>query len=183
MEPTSSNVILGVTGSIAAYKAAAVVRALTAQGHAVQVVMTASACRLVGPATFRALSGRPVLTEMFAEDAHASLPHISLAEWAHVLAIAPATANVLGKIANGLADDILTCTWMACDCPKVLAPAMNDRMWCSPAVERNCAYLQALEGVTFVGPVEGRLASGRTGMGHMASVQEVVAAVNAALRR
>jgi phosphopantothenoylcysteine synthetase/decarboxylase len=179
---TGSNVILGVTGSIAAYKAASVVRGLLARGHAVQVVMTASACKLVGPATFRALSGRPVVTQMFAEDTPASLPHIELAEWAHALAVAPATANFLGKVANGLADDILSCTWMACDCPKVLVPAMNDRMWASPAVQRNCQWLRALPGLTFVGPVEGRLASGRVGMGHMAAVDDVVAAIDAAVR-
>jgi len=181
-QSTGSNVILGVTGSIAAYKAASVVRGLMARGHAVQVVMTASARKLVGPATFRALSGRPVVTELFAEDAPASLPHIELAEWAHVLAVAPATANFLGKIANGLADDILSCTWMACDCPKVLAPAMNDRMWADPAVQRNCERLRGLPGVTFVGPVEGRLASGRVGMGHLAPVADVVAAIDAAVR-
>jgi phosphopantothenoylcysteine decarboxylase/phosphopantothenate--cysteine ligase len=182
-EPTGSNVILGVTGSIAAYKAASLVRALVARGDAVQVVMTASACKLVGPATFRALSGRPVVTKIFAEDAGASLPHIELAEWADALAVAPATANVLGKIANGIADDILSCTWMACDCPKVLAPAMNDRMWASPAVERNCQWLGGLPGVAFVGPVEGRLASGCVGMGHMAAVEDIAAAIAAACGR
>ena len=181
-EPTGRNVILGVTGSIAAYKAASVVRGLLARGDAVQVVMTASACKLVGPATFRALSGRPVATQMFAEDAPASLPHIELAEWADALAVVPATANFLGKIANGIADDILSCTWMACDCPKVLAPAMNDRMWASPAVQRNFECLCALPGVAFVGPVEGRLASGRVGMGHLAAVDDILAAIDAVAR-
>ena len=179
---TGSNVILGVTGSIAAYKTASIVRELVARGHAVQVVMTASACKLVGPPTFRALSGRPVVTEMFAGDAAANMPHIELANWAHALAVAPATANFLGKAANGIADDVLSCTWMACDCPKVLAPAMNDRMWASPAVQRNYEWLRALPGVAFVGPVEGRLASGRVGMGHMAAVEDVVAAIDAAAR-
>ena len=183
VESPGGNVILGVTGSIAAYKACSVVRALAALGHSVQVVMTASAQKLVGAATFRALSGRPVLTGIFAEDAQPALPHIELAEWGDVLAVVPATANFLGKAAGGIADDILSCTWMACDLPKVLAPAMNDRMWASPAVRRNCDYLRGLPGIAFTGPVEGRLASGRIGMGHLAPVDEIVADIDAALAR
>ena len=109
----SGNVILGVTGSIAAYKAASILRGLTGLGHAVQVVMTAAAQQLISPTTFRALSGRPVVTRMFVENEAAGLRHIELAEWARVLAVAPATANFIGKAANGIADDILTCTWMA----------------------------------------------------------------------
>ena len=168
------NIILGVTGSIAAYKAASVLRGLMARGHAVQVVMTPSACKLVTPTTFRALSGRPVVTEMFPDEGQIGMQHIELADWAHVLAVAPATANFIGKAANGVADEILSCTWMACDCPKVIAPAMNDRMWTSPAVVRNCAYLRGLPAVTFVEPVEGKLASGRVGLGHLAPIEEVV---------
>ncbi len=172
-----ANVVLGVTGSIAAYKAASVVRALTAEGTAVQVVMTDAACRLVGPTTFRTLSGRPVITELFVEQGQTDLRHVELADWASVLAVAPATANFLGKVANGIADDILTCTWMACDCPRVVAPAMNDRMWHSPAVQRNVEWLRGQPAVHFVGPVEGRLASGKVGMGHLAPVAEIVQAI------
>lgn len=172
------NVILGVTGSIAAYKAASIVRGLMARGHTVQVVMTASAQQLVTATTFRVLSGRPVVTRMFAEGGEVSLQHIELAEWGHVLAVAPATANFIGKAANGIADEILSCTWMACDCPKVVAPAMNDRMWASPAVQCNCDYLRSLPGVHFVGPVEGKLASGKIGMGHLAPVEDIIAKVH-----
>jgi phosphopantothenoylcysteine synthetase/decarboxylase len=171
------NVLLGVTGSIAAYKAASAVRALTAEGAAVQVVMTDAARHLVAPTTFRTLSGRPVVTELFVDDRQTGLRHVELADWASVLAVAPATANFLGKVANGIADDILTCTWMACDCPRVVAPAMNDRMWHSPAVQRNVEWLRDRPAVRFVGPVEGRLASGRVAMGHLAPVAEIVQAI------
>jgi len=176
----SKNIILGVTGSIAAYKAATILRGLMVRGHAVQVVMTPSAQRLVTPTTFRSLSARPVVTEMFVEEGQVGLQHIELAEWAHVLAVAPATANFIGKIANGIADEILSCTWMACDCPKVLAPAMNDRMWAADPVQRNCRYLRGLPHVHFVEPVEGKLASGRMGMGHLAPVEQIVEAIHSA---
>ncbi len=172
------NIILGVTGSIAAYKAATILRGLMARGHAVQVVMTPSAQRLVTPTTFRSLSGRPVVTEMFVDEGQVGLQHIELADWAQVLAVAPATANFIGKVANGIADEILSCTWMACDCPKVLAPAMNDRMWAADPVQRNCRYLRGLPGVHFVEPVEGKLASGRVGVGHLAPVEQIVEAIH-----
>jgi len=176
------NVILGVSGSIAAYKACSVVRGLLALGHSVQVVMTEAAQRLVTPTTFRALSGKPVVTGLWVDEAQAGLVHIELAEWVDVLAIAPATANVLAKINAGIADEALSCTWMACQCPKVLAPAMNDRMWHSPANQRNVGALKALEGVHLVGPVEGRLASGKVAMGHLAPVKDIVEKVDEVAR-
>ena len=176
------NVILGVSGSIAAYKACSILRGLMARGHAVQVVMTAAAQKLVTPTTFRALSGRPVATDLWVNESRAALVHVELAEWAHVLAVAPATANVLAKFNLGLADEILSCTWLACDCPKLVAPAMNDRMWSSPVTQRNAAGLRAQPGVHFVEPVEGRLASGRVGKGHLAPVDEIVAAIDALAR-
>ncbi|MHC4480115.1 MAG: flavoprotein [Planctomycetota bacterium] len=180
-EPTGSNVVLGVTGSIAAYKAASILRGLSARGHAVRVVMTPSAQRFVAPTTFRSLSGTPVVTDIFVEGGQVGLRHIELAEWVDLLAVAPATANFIGKVANGIADEILSCTWMACDCPKVVAPAMNDRMWASDAVERNCRYLRELPGVQFVEPVEGRLASGRVAVGHLAPVERIVETIHAML--
>jgi phosphopantothenoylcysteine decarboxylase/phosphopantothenate--cysteine ligase len=190
-EQSGGNVILGVTGSIAAYKAAPILRGLTGRGHSVQVVMTPSARRFVTATTFRALSGRPVVDEMFPAERQTSLQHIELAEWvaagperaAGVLAVAPATANFIGKAANGIADEILSCTWMACDCPKLIAPAMNDRMWASAAVRRNCDYLHGLADVTFVEPVEGRLASGRMGPGRLAPVEDIVEAIHSLLAR
>ncbi len=185
MSAQGRNVILGVTGSIAAYKACEVLRGLSRRGHSVRVVMTAAAQQFVTATTFRALSGLPVITCMFVEDDQASLQHIELAEWvagtggsdAGVLALVPATANFIGKAAAGIADDILSCTWMACPCPKVVAPAMNDRMWRSAAVQRNCDWLRRQPEVTFVEPVEGRLASGRVAVGHLAPVEHIVDAI------
>ena len=175
-------IVLGVSGSVAAYKAASVLRGLTAGGHEVRVVMTEAAQKLVSPATFRALSGRPVATGLWIPEAAAGLVHIELADWADVLAVVPATANIIGKIVCGIADEILSCTWMACDCPKLVAPAMNDRMWNSPAVRRNVADLKALEGVHLIEPVEGRLASGRIGQGHLAAVGEIVEKIDSVAR-
>lgn len=168
------NVLLGITGSIAAYKAASVLRGLTARGHSVRVVMSKGAQEFVTATTFRALSGRPVATDLFIAEAQASLVHVELAEWADALAVVPATANIIGKFAAGIADEVVSCTWMACDCPKLIAPAMNDRMWASPAVQENCEKLKRLEKVYFVGPVEGRLASGKVGVGALAPVEEIV---------
>lgn len=176
------NIIFGVTGSIAAYKACAVLRGLRERGHAVQVVMTDAAQQLVTASTFHALSGRRVVTSMWIPQEQVGLEHIHLAEWAHAMAVVPATANFLGKAANGIADDILTCTWMACDCPKLIAPAMNDRMWASPPTQRNADYLRGLPGVVFVDPVEGRLASGKQAVGHLAPVKTIVDAVDGIAR-
>lgn len=185
-EAGGGNVILGVSGSIAAYKAASILRGLMGRGHAVQVVMTPSAGHFVTATTFRSLSGRPVIAEMFPPERQTGLQHIELAEWVAagtegpggVLAVAPATANFIGKAANGIADEILSCTWMACDCAKLIAPAMNDRMWGSAAVRRNCDYLRGLPHVRLVEPVEGKLASGRVGLGHLAPVEEIVEAIH-----
>lgn len=169
------HIVLGVSGSIAAYKACSVLRGLMRRGHEVRVVMTEAAQNLVTAATFRSLSGSPVATGLWPSEETAELVHIRLAEWVDVLAIAPATANIIGKVRCGIADEILSTTWMACACPKVLAPAMNDRMWESPAVRRNVAELRRLEDVHFVDPVGGMLASGKmAGTGHLAPVEDVV---------
>ena len=176
--PSGKNIILGVSGSIAAYKACSILRVLMGEGHHVRVVMTEAAQRLVTPTTFRALSGLPVVTDLWVPEGQASMAHIELAEWVDVLAIAPATAKVIGKIACGIADEVLSCTWMACECPKVIAPAMNDRMWLSPAVQKNIMELQGRDGVYIVPPVEGRLASGRIATGHLARVEQIVAAID-----
>ena len=179
---SGKNIVLGVSGSIAAYKAPSVLRGLMAKGHAVRVVMTQAAQKLVAPITFRALSGQPVATGLWDREVGAGLVHIALADWADALAVVPATANVIGKFACGIADEILSCTWMACDCPKVIAPAMNDRMLRSPAVVRNLADLAALDGVHLIDPVEGRLASGRVGRGHLAPADEIVAKIDSVAR-
>ncbi len=176
------HIILGVSGSIAAYKACSVLRGLMGRGHEVRVVMTQAAQRLVTPATFRSLSGRPVVTGLWIPEDQASLVHIELAEWADALAIVPATANIIGKLTWGIADDVLSTTWMACDCPKLIAPAMNDRMWLSPAVQRNVAELRRLPRVHIIEPVEGRLASGKVAMGHLAPVEEIVEKIDCVAR-
>jgi phosphopantothenoylcysteine decarboxylase/phosphopantothenate--cysteine ligase len=176
------HIILGVSGSIAAYKACGVLRGLTARGHEVRAVMSAAAQRLVAPATFRSLSGRPVATTLWPSEEAARLVHIELAEWADALAVVPATADIIGKAACGIADEILSTTWMACDCPKVIAPAMNDRMWLSRPVQRNVAELRDLDGVLVVEPVEGRLASGKLATGHLAPVERIVEVIASVAR-
>lgn len=173
------NLLVAVTGSIAAYKAASVVRGLMERGHTVQVIMTGAARRFVTATTFRALSGRPVVSTLFPDEANTRLVHVELAEWARVLAVVPATANILGKFAAGIADELVSCTWMACDCPRVVAPAMNDRMWQSPAVQRNRRFLQELSDVHFVGPVGGRLAGGKeAATGRLAPVEQIVKTID-----
>jgi len=181
--PQGRNIILAVTGSIAAYKAPSILRGLMYRGHQVRVIMTQSAQKLISPTTFRALSGYPVATSLFIPDEQASLVHIELAEWADLLAIAPATANIIGKVTCGIADEIVSCTWMACDCPKVIAPAMNDIMWLSPAVLRNVAELRKFKDVHIIDPVGGKLASGKVAAtGHLAPVEVIVEKIDAVAR-
>ena len=173
-------ILLGVTGSIAACKAPELVSRLVRQGADVTVLMTAAAQRLVGPASFESLSRRPVVTDLW-ERAQAIQPvHVALADPADLLLVAPATANFLAKLAHGLADDALSCTALAVACPVVIAPAMNDRMYAHPAVQDNVRTLTS-RGCVLVGPVEGRLASGKVGRGRLAETDDILAAVRAAL--
>jgi len=174
-------VVLGVTGSIAAYKAADLTSRLVQAGITVEVIMTASAMRLVQPQTFLTLSQRPVTTDLW------DLPdwqpgHIALAERAALLVVAPATANILAKLAHGLADDALSTYALSHSGPVLVAPAMNPRMWAHPAVQANCRVLRK-RGVRFAGPVRGRVACGEGGLGRMAAVEDIVAAVLAELDR
>ena len=171
-------VLLGVTGGIAAYKAAHLLRLLTQCGAEVQVVMTPSAHRFVGADTFAALSGRPVHSDVF-EQSEAVL-HVRLAREADIAVIAPATANVLAKVAHGLADDLLSSALLEATCPLVLAPAMHSGMWNHPATRRNVEVLVE-RGALIVGPVEGPLAAGDEGMGRMAEPEEILSAVMVAL--
>jgi phosphopantothenoylcysteine synthetase/decarboxylase len=161
--------VIGVTGGIAAYKTAALVSRLVQAGAGVSVVMTESATRLVGPKTFEALSARPVRTDIWGPGAH---PHIDLADAAELLCVAPATANLLAKAACGLADDLLSTLLLSFRGPILLAPAMNDRMWQKPAVKRNVQQLRA-DGFLLVGPEEGYLSCGAVGMGRMASPEDI----------
>jgi len=161
--------VIGVTGGIAAYKTAALVSQLVQAGAGVSVVMTQSATELVAPKTFEALTGRPVRTETFGPGAH---PHIELAEAAELLCVAPATANLLAKAALGLADDLLSTLLLAFTGPVILAPAMNGQMWQKPSVQRNVAQLRT-DGFVLVDPEEGYLSCGQVGPGRMASPEKI----------
>ncbi|UCF10142.1 MAG: bifunctional 4'-phosphopantothenoylcysteine decarboxylase/phosphopantothenoylcysteine synthetase, partial [Candidatus Bipolaricaulota bacterium] len=147
-------VVLGVTGSIAAYKAVDLASRLTQAGVAVHTVMTESATNLVAPASFRAITGRPVSTEMFELTNPFAIEHVSLADAADLMVVAPATANVIAKIATGIADDLLTCTALATRAPLLIAPAMHTALWENAATQANVETLRT-RGVLFVGPDEG----------------------------
>ena len=172
-------VLLAVCGGIAAYKACEVLRGLQKAGCDVRVTMTADAERFVGTVSFGALSGAPVATSLY-EYPGSAIPHIDLAEWADAVAVVPATANVIAKMACGIADDCLTTTLLACACPVLVAPGMNVHMWQNPATQANVATLRG-RGVGFVGPDSGRLACGDVGEGKLSGVEEIVAATLALL--
>jgi phosphopantothenoylcysteine decarboxylase/phosphopantothenate--cysteine ligase len=175
----SRRVVLGVTGGIAAYKAADLTSKLVAAGAGVRVVMTESSGRFVTALTFEALSGNPVTLDPFDRSA-AAYPHIALAEWGELLLVAPATANILGKAAGGIADDALSTALLSFSGAVLFAPAMNSRMWAHPAVRENVGKLRA-RGAHFVGPEEGRLACGEIGAGRMAEVADILAAAELVL--
>ena len=172
------NILLGVTGGIAAYKAVELAGKLTAASALVKTVMTESACRLVGPKSFEAVTRSAVFTTMWTGEEEYQISHIALADWADVVVVAPATANILGKIANGICDDMLSTTLCACwplveSGAVLLAPAMNTNMWANPAVQNNVKMLQE-RGFQFIGPAEGRLACGTEGVGRMSEPQEIL---------
>lgn len=167
-------ILVGVTGGIAAYKAVELVRLLKARGFTVKVIMTESATRLVGPATFRAVSGNPVALSLWSE-AGDPVPHISLAQEADLVIVAPATANILAKMAHGLADDLLSTTLLATRAPVMVAPAMNDRMYRHPATQANILELKR-RGVQVAGPASGALACGEEGEGRMLEPLQIVEA-------
>jgi phosphopantothenoylcysteine decarboxylase/phosphopantothenate--cysteine ligase len=168
-------VALGVTGGIGAYKAVEIARGLQKQGHDVAAIMTRSARRFVGPLTFEAITRRQVITDQWTPGANADIEHISLASSADLLLVAPATANVIGKFANGIADDFLSSLYLATTAPVLLAPAMNTNMFAHPAVVKNLEMLAA-RGVMFVEPGEGYLACGWIGKGRLAEPDDVVQA-------
>ena len=174
-------ILLGVTGSIAAYKAVELLRELTRRGAEVTCAMTESATRFVAPLTFQTLSGRPVLSDLYAQDYEGQIAHIAAAGGADLFLVAPATAHTLAKFANGLADDFLTNLFLAATCPVLLAPAMDAGMWQHPATQANVGLLRQ-RGAQFVGPASGELASGLTGPGRLAEPAEIVGAVEAILR-
>ena len=169
--------LIGVTGGIAAYKTATLVSRLVQAGAGVTVVMTRSATQLVGPKTFEALTGRPVSTSVFGRRAH---PHIELAQKADLFCIAPATANILAKAACGLADDLMSTLLLSFDGPVLMVPAMNTLMWQKPAVQRNVAQLRA-DGITFIDPEEGYLSCGMRGPGRMAEPEKIFQVIQKAI--
>ena len=168
----NKKIVLGVTGGIAAYRAVELLRHLQRGGAEVRVVMTANATRFVTPLTFSTLADLPTLEDTFADSTVREIGHIELARWADLLLIAPATANIIGKAANGICDDLLSTTICACDCPQLFAPAMNSRMYHNSAVQRNLKQLQE-QGVKLVDPVIGSLACGDSGTGKMAEPEDI----------
>lgn len=169
-------VILGVTGSIAAYKACEITSSLVKAGVNVVVVMTEPAQRFVTPLTFRTLSKNEVVTDLFGKPEVHDPYHVSLADRADLILVAPATAAIIGKIASGVADDILTCTLLASRAGVIMAPAMDAHMYHHPMVQANVSRLKEI-GYKFIGPVEGRLSTGKIGVGRLAPVEDIVSAV------
>jgi len=176
------NVVLGVTGGIAAYKAVDLTSRLVKAGAKVDVIMTEAATKFVEPITFQALTHRPVVTEMFSLLQETEIGHVSLGKQANIMIVAPATANTLAKLASGLSDNMLTTTALACRGLILLAPAMETGMWENPATQANIALLQE-RGMHIIGPEEGRLASGADGLGRMVESDEIFEACRCLLSR
>lgn len=180
------HITLGVTGGVAAYKAAELVRRLQQEGFTVEVVMTRAACEFVRPLTFAALSGRKVITDLFVESGgeanlESAIEHIAVAQRTDLLLVAPATADILAKFSRGISDDFLSTLYLATAAPVVIAPAMNVNMWNHPATQENLERLRG-RGVHVVNPDEGYLACGMTGAGRLAGQEAIVAAVREVLR-
>ena len=176
----SKRIVLGITGGIAAYKSAELVRLLVKDGVDVQVVMTAAACGFITPATFQALSGKPVFTDMWDGRVTDGMAHIALSRGADAIVIAPATADFLASVAHGLAGDLLSTLCLARECPLMVAPAMNRQMWENKATQRNIAQLAA-DGVAILGPASGGQACGEVGLGRMLEPAEIVAEIESQL--
>jgi phosphopantothenoylcysteine decarboxylase/phosphopantothenate--cysteine ligase len=176
------SVVLGVCGSIAAYKAADLASKLVQGGAVVDVIMTSSALEFISPFTFRSLTGRRVFSDMFEPTTELAEEHVELARRADVVVVAPATATTMARLAHGLADDLLALTVLATRAPVLLAPAMDSHMWENPATQANAETLRS-RGVNIVGPAAGRLASGRSGLGRLVEVEQLVGAVKRVLGR
>ena len=175
-------IILGITGSIAAYKAADIASKLTQAGVKVEVVMTEPATRFISPLTLRSITGRPVATSMWEMSSEFSIEHVALAEAADAVVIAPATASIIAHLAAGMADDMLTCTVLATKAPVILAPAMNDNMYNNPVTQENIGKLKA-RGFIFIEPGYGRLASGKAGKGRLAEIDKIMGTIKQVLGR
>jgi phosphopantothenoylcysteine decarboxylase/phosphopantothenate--cysteine ligase len=175
---TGRKILLGISGGIAAYKAADLASKLTGAGAVVRTIMTENACKLITPATLEAVTGQPVYTSLWSGPEDFKINHIQLVDWADCIVIAPATADILGKMANGICDDLLSTTLCTCWDKKVLlAPAMNSQMWANPIVQKNMAILTEQLKYKTVGPDAGRLACGTTGIGRMAEVAAIITAI------
>jgi phosphopantothenoylcysteine decarboxylase/phosphopantothenate--cysteine ligase len=173
---SNKNIILGITGSIAAYKAAEIASQLTQAGAKVNVIMTKEAIEFISPFTFRAITGRPVVTEMFDLASEFSIEHVSLAKAADIVVIAPATANIIAKLAVGIADDMLCCTVLATKAPVLIAPAMEINMYNNPVTQDNLSKLKARNFV-IIAPATGWLASGKEGPGRLADITDIIGSI------
>jgi phosphopantothenoylcysteine decarboxylase/phosphopantothenate--cysteine ligase len=175
-------IVLGITGGIAAYKAAEIASQLTQAGARVNAIMTEEAIQFIAPLTFRALTARPVVTEMFDLASEFSIEHVSLAKAADIVVVAPATANIIAKLAAGIADDMLCCTVLATKAPVLIAPAMETNMYTNPITQDNLSKLKA-RGCVIVGPATGWLASGKVGLGRLADVNDIIGSIRQVLGR
>ena len=178
--PGKKNIVLGVTAGIAIYKSCELIRRLREQGFCVTVVMTEAAGELIRPIVFGALSANKVYRDLFEDPKEWEIGHVSLAEAADLLLIAPATANIIGKIANGISDDLLTCVVCATKAPVLICPAMNENMYRNKITQENIRKLKTL-GYRFVEPAKGRLACGKVGLGCLAEVETIVKAAKKCL--
>ncbi|MCP4726332.1 MAG: phosphopantothenoylcysteine decarboxylase [bacterium] len=174
-------VILGISSSIAAYKACDLVRLFVKSGHSVYPVLTKNAAKLITPLTLENLSGNPVYSDTFVEEKR-EMGHIELKEEASLFLVAPATANIIGKFAGGIADDLLSTTFLSVDCPVVIAPAMNPNMWNHPAVQENIKRLKSW-GAVFVDPDTGQVACGDEGKGRLADVDKIYKVAISAIKK
>ncbi|MHC5138514.1 MAG: flavoprotein [Planctomycetota bacterium] len=178
-----ANILLGVSGGIAAYKAADLASKLTGAGAVVRTIMTESACKLITPATFEAITGQPVYTSLWQGPEDFKIGHIQTADWADAVVVAPATANIIAKVATGICDDLLSTTLCACWNKKVLvAPAMNSNMWANPIIQKNMSILTDQLKFKTIGPESGRLACGTTGPGRMAEPADILTALSEFLK-
>ena len=177
----TKKILLGVCSSIAIYKSIDLLRELKSRGYNVYVIMTKSATKFIKPTIFGSISGNEVICDLFKREASLTYPHISLTDAADLLVIAPATANIIGKIANGIADDALSTIAMSVKSSVLIAPAMNERMWLNPVVQENVEKLKKI-GYSFIGPGYGELACGLEGWGKLASIADIVSKIEEILK-
>ena len=181
MKRKTNEIVIGITASISAYKSCEIVRQLTKRGHKVTVLMTKDAVNFIGPLTFRTLTGRPVVVDMFDENFEWDPCHITLAEKADLIVVVPATVQIIAKFALGLCDDIISCTIMASKAKTIVCPAMNENMYLHKAFQANLKTIKDF-GYKIISPIKGDLACGKVGMGHLASVDKIVSEIEKQLK-